>query len=331
VIEYAAKQLGEYGMALPNKHPEGKQLNLKTVTWSDLTWVDIVQPTKEATDYLAEHYNFHPMDLEDSLSVRQLSKIEEYPQYLFIVFHFQVYEKMTRVSTRKQWSAFVGDTFLVTLHPVELKIIDDMFRECELTEEIRQEYLSRGSGYLLYQILDRLLDAYFPVLDKIASSLSNIEDNVFSQEAEAAEELSILRRDIITQRQIMFPTRTLLVELENKLKRFTKIDLTVYYSDLMDHMNKICESLDESREVIEVFKDADFILSSYRANHGIRVLAIMLTVVLPLSVVFGLYGIYVVLHEGIAKSSPQTFFLLLAVVFIIIGTMLYFFRRRHLI
>jgi magnesium transporter len=316
-------------MALKNQ--EKKLLNLKTVTYGDLTWVDIAQPTKETIEYLAEHYNFHPMDLEDSLSIRQLSKIEEYPKYLFIIFHFQVYEKMTRVSTRKQWSAFVGDTFLVTLHPVELKIIDDIFRECELTEEIRQEYLSRGSGYLLYQILDRLLDSYFPVLDKIASSLSDIEDNVFSEELEAAQELSILRRDIITQRQIMLPTRILLTELENKLKRFTKIDLTVYYSDLMDHMNKICESLDESREVVEVFKDADFILSSYRANRGIRIISVMLAIGLPFLVVFGLYGTYSILHGGISKVSPQIFFLLLAIVLVIVGVILYFFRHRHLI
>jgi magnesium transporter len=331
VIEYAAKQLGEYEMVLSHKYSEGKQLNLRTVAWSDLTWVDIVQPTKDATEYLAEHYNFHPMDLEDSLSIRQLSKIEEYPQYLFIIFHFQVYEKTTRVSTRKQWSAFVGDKFLITLHPVELKTIDDMFRECELTEETRQEYLSRGSGYLLYQILDRSLDSYFPVLDKIASSLSDIEDSVFSEELEAAQELSTLRRDIITQRQIMLPTRTLLMELENKLKRFTKIDLTVYFSDLMDHINKICENLDENREVVEVFKDADFILSSYRANRGIRIISVMLAIGLPLLAVFGLYGMYSILYGGVSNGSPQIFFLLLAIVFVIVGVISYFFRRRHLI
>jgi magnesium transporter len=313
------------------KSQENKQLNLRTVNLGELTWVDIAQPTEETTKYLAEHYNFHPMDLEDSLSTRQLSKIEEYSQYLFIVFHFQVYERTTRISTRKQWSVFIGDTFLITLHPAELKTIDDMFRECELSEETRQEYLSRGSGYLLYQILDRLSDSYFPVLDKIASSLSNIEDSVFSEETEAAQELSTLRRDIITQRQVMFPTRTLLMELESKLKRFSKIDLTIYYSDLMDHINKICETLDESREVVEVFQDADFILSSYRANRGIRIISVMIAIGLPFLVVFGLYGMYTMLNGGIDKGGPQIFILLLVIVVVAIGAILYLFRRRHLI
>jgi magnesium transporter len=331
VIEYLAKQLGEYGMVLSNKHSEGKQLNLKTVTLGDLTWVDIAQPTEEAAKYLAEHYKFHPMDLEDLLSTRQLSKVEDYSRYLFIIFHFQVYEKATRTSQKKQWSAFVGDTFLITLHPVELKTIDDMFRESELNEETRKEYLSQGSGYLLYQILDRLLDSYFPVLDKVASNLSGIEDDVFSEQVEAAQELSILRRDIITQRQVMFPTRTLLTELENKLKRFSRIDLTIYYSDLMDHMNKICETLDESREVVEVFQDADFILSSYRANRGIRIISVMLAIGLPFLIIFCLYGMYTMLNGGVGKGGHQIFLLSLVIIVVIIGGILYLFRRRRLI
>jgi magnesium transporter len=318
-------------MITSNKDPEKKPANIKTITLGDLTWVDIVQPTKEATNYLNGRYNFHPMDLEDALSLRQLSKVEEYPQYLFVILHLPVYDKKTRVSTRKQWSAFVGDNFLVTLHPTELKSVDDLFRECELDEEVRQEYLSQGSGYLLYTILDRALDAYFPILDKILSEMDDIEDIVFSEEVEASQELSILRRDIITQRRVMFPTRTTLVELEKKLKRFSKIDLTIYFSDLMDHMHKICETLDESTEIIDVFKDADYIQSSYHANRGIRVLAIMLAIMLPLLGVFGLYAGYTLIAGGTPQNSPLTFILLLAAAFIIIGVTLFSLRHRHLI
>jgi magnesium transporter len=314
-----------------DKDSQKEPSSIKTVTFNDLTWVDIVHPTREATNYLAEHYDFHPLDLDDCLSRRQLSKIDEYPQYLFIIFHFPVYDKKRRVSERRQWSAFVGDKFVVTLRPGELKSLDALFRQCELSVESRQENMSQGSGYLMYRILDRAVDSYFPVLDKIMSLLEDVEDSVFSEEVEVAQELSILRRDIITQRQVMFPTRVLLLELEKKLKRFTKIDLTIYYSDLMDHMNRICETLDDSKETIEIFKDADYLLSSYHGNRGIRVQTIMLAIVLPLLVVFGLYGMYVFLCGGIGKVSLQTFSLLLVIVFIIIGLMLYFFHRRNLI
>lgn len=304
-----------------------KQFNIRTLTWGDLTWVDICQPGREALDYLEKQYNFHPLDLEDSISPRQLSKVEEYPEYLFIIFHLSVYQKTSGVSVREQWSAFVGDKFLVTLRPQGFKAPEELFHDCELSEDARQEHFANGSGFLLYRILDRALDAYFPVMDKILSLMEGIEDNVFREEVEAARELSILRRDIITQRRVMFPTRALLGELEKKLKRFSKTDLTLYYSDLMDHMNKICETLDEHTEVIEVFKDADYLLSNYRANRTIRSLAVLFAVGLPVLVVSGLY----VMLPGVAKGSVQVFLLLLLIILLSVGGMLYFFRRRRLI
>jgi magnesium transporter len=184
---------------------------------------------------------------------------------------------------------------------------------------------------LLYQILDRALDSYFPILDKIMNLTDAIEDNVFNEGIEAAQELSTLRRDIITQRRVMFPTRTLLVELEKKIKRFSKIDLTVYFSDLMDHMNKICETLDENTDIIEVFKDADYLLSSYRANRGIRVVVVMLALGLPPAIVFGLYDIYASFFKAATTSSSGIYFGLLAVAIVLSGAVIYFLRRKHLI
>jgi magnesium transporter len=230
-------------------------LNLKIISWGDLTWADFLQPTEEARKYLAEHYNFNPMDIDDCFSRRQLSKVDVYGEYLFIVFHLPVYDKSTRISTIHQWSAFVGEKYLVTLRPGTITALDDLRRECEFDEEARKAYFNEGSGYLLYQIIDRAVDSYFPVLDKILGLIDDIEDNVFNEEIEAAKDISILRRDIVTQRRVMFPTQALLAELENKLRRFVKMDLTVYYGDLMDHINHICATLDECKEIIEVFED----------------------------------------------------------------------------
>ena len=315
-------------MALLGKTDEKQTLNLKTVTLGDFAWVDIVDPTKEITKYLIDRYKFHPLDLEDALSSGQVTKIEGYPEYLFIIFHFSVFNKLTRISSRKQWSAFLGENYLVTIRPAEFKIPDELFRECELREEAREEYLSQGSGYLLYQILDRTIDRYFRVLDKILDFLEDIEDDVFKEEVEVAPQLSVLRRDIINQRQVMFPTRTLFVELEKKLKPFSKIDLTLYFSDLMDHINKVCNTLDEYTEIIEVFKDSDYLLSAYRANRTIRTLALFLAIILPFLFVV---GIYLVLPASSEKSSPQGLGILLGSVIVVVGVVFYLLHRRRLI
>lgn len=314
-------------MTTPMRSAEKKGFELKKITWGDFTWVDIVQPGKEAMEYLTSNYRFNPLDLEDAVSPRQLPKTEDYPEYLFVIAHFSVFDKAARKSSRKQWSAFVGEKFLVTLRPPELKVADELFRQCELSEETREQHFRYGPGYLLYQIFDRFVDNYFRVLDKIREAMEDVEDNVFKEEVEVARELSVLRRDIINQKQVMLPTRALLGELEKKLKRFARTDLTLFLSDLMDHMNKICETLDEFAEVIDVFKDADYLLSSYRANRAVRTLALLAAIVAPFVVVGGIY----IMLPGTGKGSAQDFILLLVIALVLMGAFLLIFRRRRLI
>jgi magnesium transporter len=306
-----------------------EQLNIESIDLGDLTWINITKPTQREMDYLAKNFPFHPLDLDDCLSRKQRPKLDEYQDYLFFIFHFSVYNRATRVSTHDQVAVFIGDKYLITVHSGQLKTLVKFFRECQIDEEARRENFSRGSGYLLYRILDRTVDTYFPILDKLLSLMEDVEDRVFDENVEAAQELAILRRDIITQRRIMFPVRTVLAELENKLKRFTKTDISVYYGDLMDHMNKICETLDEAKEIIEVYKDTDFILGTDRLNRVMRVLTILSTIILPFLVVSSLYGMNVHMPGGITTGSWVPFIVIMAVMTFITGAMLLFFRHRR--
>ena len=309
---------------------ENKQLNIKTITYGDLTWVDIVEPTEEAIKYLGQNYKLNPLDLDDCVSSRQLPKLETYLEYIFVIFHLPVYDKTKRLSTRKQWSAFVGEKYLITLRPGELKSLDALFRQCELSEESRKEYMTQGSGYLLYRILDRAIDSYFPVLNTILSLMEDIEDNVFNDEIEAGKDISILQRDIITQRRVMFPTRALFIDLGKRLGRFSQTNLTLYFNDLLDHMNKIADTLDEFREVIDVYKDADYILSDYRANRVMRILAVLGIIGLPFLLVTGLFSMHIVLPGGL-DTSPTVFYVLLGVMLAIALGLLYFLRHRRML
>ena len=307
-----------------------EQLNMESVTWGDLTWINIERPTRRETGYLAQHYPFHPFDLDDCLSRKQRPKVDEYKNYLFFIFHFPVYNKKTRVSTHSQLAVFIGDKYLIILHSGELKSLVKLFRDCQTSEEARQANFGYGSGYLLYRIMDRAVDSYWSVLDKILSLLEDVEDSVFDERLEAAQEVAILRRDIIAQRRIIFPMRTVLAELENNLKRFTKTDMRVYYGDLMDHMNKICETLNECKEVVEVYKDADFVLGTDRVNHILRILTIMSTIVLPVVVVSSVYGMNVRLPGGLEQQGNLwTFIASMAVTLLVSGAMLFYFRRRR--
>jgi len=305
------------------------QLNIESVEWNGLTWINIEKPTKREIDYLAKNYSFHPMDLDDCLSERQRPKVDVYKDYIFLIFHFSIWNRATRISRHDQVSVFVGEKYLITVHDGQLKTLVGLFRQCQTDEGARQQNLDNGSGYLLYRILDRTVDAYFPILDKVLAWMDDVEDIVFDERVSAAQELSVLRRDIITQRRILNSLRAVTNETETKIKRFTKIDLTVQFGDVMDHLNKICDTLDEAKETIEVFKDTDYVLSTERLNIIMRVLTIAGTVILPSIVVSSIYGMNIPLPGGIERGSLQAFLFLLAIMLVVSGAMLYAFHRRH--
>jgi magnesium transporter len=303
--------------------------SIEKITWGELTWINIESATPAEMEWLANNYRFHQLTLDDCLSRRQVSKLDTYPGYIFFIFHYPFYHKETRIATKKQWSAFIGDNYIVTVNTSEMKTLMALFRDCQANETTRNEYMTGGSGFLLYRILDRSIDAYLPVLDKILSLMEDVEDVVFDEDIEAAKELSILRRDIITQRAVMFPTRELFTEMENKLKRFSKVDVTVQYNDLMDHMNRICNTLDECKEIIEVFKDTDYVLGTDRLNRVMRVLTIFSTILLPFVAISSVFGMNVFAPGGIDKGSLTTFIILIAAMIVISAGMLIFFRKRR--
>ena len=237
---------------------EKKELNLESLAWGNLTWVNIEKPTERETEYLAQNYAFHPLDLDDCLSRIQRPKIDEYKDYLFLVFHFPVFNKEARATTTSQLSVFIGEKYLITLHKGELKPLVKLFKECQIDDESRQENFSQGSGYLLYRIVDRLVDYCLPILNKIVDNIESVEDNIFSDGMRGTvKEISILRRDIISFRRIIWPMRAVIGSLEPKVRRFTKMDMAVYFGDMVDHVDKIWDALDEYKEVIEGLNDTN--------------------------------------------------------------------------
>jgi magnesium transporter len=314
------------------KADQEKQLNLEQVTWGDLTWVNIVNPTTRETEYLAENYSFHPLDLDDCLSRQQRPKIDEYKEYLFVVFHFPVFNKEVRITRPSQLSVFIGDNYLITLHKGELKPLVKLFKECQLEEESRSEYLGRGAVFLLYRIVDRLVDSSFPILAKVFDNIESVEDEIFADgRSGMVKEISILRRDVISFRRIVWPMRAVIGSLQNKLRRFVKDDevkqdLEVYFGDMTDHVDKIWDTLDESKEIIEGLNDTYDSLASNRTNEVMRMLTIIGTVLLPLIVVASIYGMNIDLPF---KSFHYAWLLLLLVTLVIVGGMLLFFRRQH--
>ena len=313
-----------------SKVGEKEKLNLESLTWGDLTWVNIEKPTERETEYLAENYPFHQLDLDDCLSRIQRPKVDEYPDYLFLVLHFPVFNKTARVTTSSQVSVFIGAKYLITLHKGELKPLVKLFRECQLEEESRQEHFSHGSGYLLYRIVDRLVDYCFPILIRVGDNIERTEDNIFSSSGvpKAIEDISVLRRDVISFRRIIWPMRAVIGSLESRIRRFTGMDKAVYFGDMVDHVDKLWDALDEYKEVIEGLNATYDSLATNRTNEVMRMLTVIATILLPITVVASIYGMNIPLPF---QASSYSLLFVFLVMLVVIGGMLYFFRRKHLI
>jgi len=314
-------------MTVPQLKKEEQKLNMESLTWGDLTWVNIEGATERETEYLAQNYPFHPLDLDDCLSRIQRPKIDEYKDYLFLVFHFPIFNEAVRVTTPSQLSVFISGKYLITLHKGELKPLVKLFRECQIDEESRQEYFSQGSGYLLYRIIDRLVDYSLPILNKVGDNIENVEDTIFSNGVRGAiREISMLRRDIISFRRIIWPMRAVIGTLEPKIRHFTKMDMAVYFGDVTDHLDKIWDALDEYKEVIEGLNDTHDSLVTNRTNEVMRMLTIIATILLPITVVAGIFGMNIPLPF---QNSNYSLLFVFLICLVIVSGMLYFFRRQH--
>jgi len=303
-------------------------MSVQSLTYDGITWTDIHKPTIEDVEYVREHYPFfHPLDLEDLLSKSERAKIDEYDNYLFIVLHFPVFNRRTRRLERSEVDIFVGHGFLVTVSDGRLSALGEDFEDCEKDEGIKRQFMSRGSYYLLYMLIDSLVDYCFPILDKDNQNIASIEERIFDGNAkEIVKEISIVRRNLINFRRIIKPELSLIVSLERKDWEFLKGDLDVYWGDVSDHMAQIWERLEDLWDLIEGLSETIESLTSHRINEVMKILTIFSVIMLPLSVVSGIYGMNI--RQLPLASHPLSFLIIIGIMAAIAGGMLVYFKRE---
>jgi magnesium transporter len=220
--------------------------------------------------------------------------VDEYPDYLFGVLHFPVYDKAIQRLNAAELDLFVGNGYLVTLPAVELLPVTRLFARSQEDDELREQLFSKGSGYLLYHILDDLFDYCFPILDKIGHKLDSIEDDMFEKRAEeVVRDLSNVKQEIISYRKIIKPERSTLRLLERQIERFLPEDLELYFDDIVDASERIWDLLDNFKEVVEALEDTNESVISHRQNDVLRILTVVSVVLLPLTLITGIFGMNV--------------------------------------
>jgi len=305
-------------------------MTYKVLSHGRVKWTNITKPTSADMERLREAYpHFHPLDLEDCLSHLERPKIDEYDDYLFIVMQFPQWDAASRVSRPAEVDMFIGSGFFVTVHSGELKPLVNFFREASQDPSVREHYMRRGAGRLMHTVVDQLVDYVFPLLYKVDANIRAIENEIFTEDArQIVQEISIVRRDIIALRRIIRPQLAILANLEDVDRPFIHEDLDVYFGDILDHMTKARDIVEDDAEVIAGLADTTDTLASYRINEVMRILTVISVIMLPLTLISGIYGMNVPLPF---KDHQGSFFGIMGLMLLIsIGMLLYFRHRRWL-
>src|ERR1700754_802719 len=268
--------------------------NVEVVEAEGLRWINIERPRQVDRVWLEEHFDFHPLDYEDVYPRNQRPKVDEYPDYLFVVLHFPVYDKRVNRLNAAELDIFVGPDFLITLPNESLAPLQYVFDRCQNNEDVREDMFSKGAGYLLYKVVDACVDASFPMLRKMGLKLERLEQAIFDEEAnrEIVRDLSNAKQEIINFRKIVRPQRAALKDLE-RTKRYVTGELDIYFDDINDASERVWDMLENFKEVVEGLEATNEAVLSHRLNDSIRVLTAFSVIMLPLTLIASVLGMNV--------------------------------------
>ncbi len=306
--------------------PEPEVPSVEVVESHGLRWMNIERPRAVDRAWLEEHFDFHPLDYEDVFSRNQRPKIDEYEEYLFIVLHFPRFDKNVGRLNAAELDLFVGPDYLITLPNEPIDPVEYLFERCRTREELREQYFSKGPGYLLYKIVDDAVDASFPMLRKMGNKLERIEDDVFEGSSQdVVRDISNVKQEIINFRKIVRPQRAVLEDLERNKQRYMAPDMDIYFDDIVDASERIWQMLEGFKETVEALEATNESVISHRVNDVLRVLTAFSVAILPLTLIASVFGMNVrVPGEG----DIAAFWIAVVSMVVLLVTMLAYFRRR---
>ncbi len=302
---------------------------IASVEDNGLRWIHIERPKLAEREWIADHFDFHPLAFEDLVSRNQRPKVDIYDDYLFIILYFPSYEKATGRLKAVELDLFVGPDYVITIPNDRFVPLSRLFDRVEENEEARRELFAYGSGYLLYRIVDECVDSGFPMLRQMASKLEDIEDGLFEgRSAELVRDIAGVKSEIINFRRIVRPQRVVYRDLEKAVSRYRAPDLDLYFDDITDASERIWDVLENYKEQIESLEVTNESVISHRVNDVLRVLTIFSVLVLPLTFVASLWGMNVPVPFGDWEFGFEI--LAAIMVAVLIGTLVAFRRMKLL-
>jgi magnesium transporter len=291
---------------------------LSRLSGSDIKWfwVDFESPTEDEALLLSTHFHFHPLAIEDCLHLLQRPKLDYYEGYDFFVLH----TLNQKTLAPEELDIFLGHNFIVSFHSLQSLEVE-MVRQRLYSDE---SSLDRGSKYVFYQLMDKIVDEYFPSIYQIEDNLNELE----TKEAEdnLIEEVYGIRSQLLKLRRTVFPMRELMYRILNSERVIIPKDDRVYFMDIYDHLLKLSEMIESNREMTADIRDSYISINSNRMNEIMKTLTVMTSVFIPLTFIASIYGMN---FDNMPELSYRYgYYVVLTVMFIVGSFMIIWLWRK---
>jgi magnesium transporter len=291
-------------------------LSKETILWY---WMDFNNPSQEETNLLDTYFHFHHLSIEDCVFLFNSPKLDYYDKYNYLVLNALTKDTLTPLEV----SLFVGNNYIVSYHDAELNELDEAWTRAKTNEK----NWNKGPSYIAHQVLDEIVDSFFPAINKIENKLAEIENNDKRKPTkDLINEIFEMRSDLLKLRRIVTSMRDLLYRILNsqRLEGFNEHKL--YFSDIHDHLVKLSYMVDSNREMTSDMRDNYLSINSTRMNRHMMILTVITSVFIPLTFIVGVYGMN---FENMPELTwKYGYFIILILMAIIAIEMLLWFRRK---
>jgi magnesium transporter len=289
----------------------------------EMLWIDLENPTQEEAAILSDVFHFHPLAIEDCLGEVQYPKLDIYENCIFLVLHGINWQTKTEQFATAQVGIFLGRNFLVTHHQHKMRSVLMAMDRCKSD---KHPFVS-GMDFLLYLILDRMVDHYFPELEELEDKLESLENEVLANPDEKTlQKIFQIKRETLHLKRIVFPQREVFNRLSRDEIAYIKPATRLYFRDIYDNLFRMADIADSYRDLISSTLEAYLSSVSNRLNQIMKVLTVFSVVALPLAIGTGIFGMSFEHLPG--RTYPHAFAVSMVCMVLVSLVMLLYFRIK---
>jgi len=297
-----------------------------TISWLNVDGVHQPQIIEE----IGTNLDIHPLVMEDILNTSQRPKIEDFDEYIYIVLKMLYWNEEHSEVESEQVSLILGDTYVITFQEGD-EAGKDVFDSVRVRiHGGKSRIVKRGTDYLIYSLIDAIVDHYFVILEHFGEQIADLEEELVTDPStDTLQFIHNLKRELLFLRKYVWPLREVVSRLEKDETDLIEESTSIYLRDVYDHTIQVIDTIETFREMISGMLDIYLSSISNRMNEVMKVLTIIATVFIPLTFIAGIYGMNFAYMPELQWRFGY-FIVLFIMALIFIGMIIYFRRRRWL-